>query len=109
MRGLMFHTNRGSRDRVENTVGVDDDLSDLMCREVPRVEWSAIKITTTEILGAWRVGAFQLEVSQLRLLLSSAVSRLGSLGDRVDECVLGRLCMSILVVLTGDAEERSVR
>lgn len=82
----------------------DDDFAELMCGTAPRGEWAQVKAEAARQLGAWSAGASLRQGPELLDLLSSAVEKLQAVHGLVNECGLGRLCMSLLAVLTGDVD-----
>lgn len=80
------------------------DDSEFACQYTGRMEWQEVKRTTVQQLGVWSAGVTALEIPQLRAILDGAVLRLQAVHGFVNECTMGRLCMSVLAVLTGDLD-----
>lgn len=82
--------------------------AEFACQHTGRAEWTEVKALTVHQLGTKSAGLEAHDVTQLRSVLNRAMQRLQAVHGFVNECTMGRLCMSVLAVLTGDMEERSL-
>lgn len=89
-----------SKDNAGSTL---DDIPELTCDKSGRTEWVEVKAMVAQIMGTWSAGVFAMDLPVLRGLLDIAVQRLQPVHSPARECGMGRLCMSILTILLGDA------
>jgi len=75
-----------------------------MCHDVPHEQWGAVKGLAILRLGVLGVATAIVDRLQHRSSLHEAVRMLQAVHSPIDECGLGRLCMSMLALLTGEVE-----
>lgn len=81
---------------------VVSEYPELTCSEAANsADWLEVKRMTSLQFSHWRAGVKMLATAQLQVLVDSAVSRL-SAHSHVDECGMGRLCMSLLAIIASN-------
>jgi len=89
-------------DAVGQAQGVEEDIyPDLTCKDTQHVEWQEIKGLTAQWFGSWSSGVVAKNKAQLEGLMDLFTKRLQNLHDKVDECGMGRLCMTLLAISAG--------
>jgi len=92
------------------TATQDDDGSEfpeLTCQVTPHPEWKEIKLLTYSWFGNWRAGVVPMDKANLQSLLDVSVRRLHAVHSKVDECGMGRLCMTLLAMASGEGTLKS--
>eukprot|EP00747_Dinoflagellata_sp_TGD_P024396 gnl/TRDRNA2_/TRDRNA2_130517_c0_seq4.p1 gnl/TRDRNA2_/TRDRNA2_130517_c0~~gnl/TRDRNA2_/TRDRNA2_130517_c0_seq4.p1 ORF type:complete len:635 (+),score=146.52 gnl/TRDRNA2_/TRDRNA2_130517_c0_seq4:198-2102(+) len=81
----------------------NDGFPELTCADSPYQEWRDVKVLMWQVLGTWKTGVVAQEPESIDNLLTTSVEKLRVVHDKVNECGMGRLCMSVLAVLSGEA------
>lgn len=83
-----------------------EDAPDLTCSSVPFKEWHDFKRLVAQHLGGPNSAVEPLSDDMLQSLLTVSTQGLQAMTDHVNACGMGRLCVTLLGVLAGEAEER---
>lgn len=70
------------------------------CVDAPRSQWDEVRSAAVRQLGGWSAATKVVAYEELSGLLSFAVEQLQAFRSNNEECSLGRLCMSVLAIIT---------
>eukprot|EP00927_Polykrikos_kofoidii_P072914 TRINITY_DN68995_c0_g1_i1.p1 TRINITY_DN68995_c0_g1~~TRINITY_DN68995_c0_g1_i1.p1 ORF type:complete len:462 (-),score=64.23 TRINITY_DN68995_c0_g1_i1:30-1370(-) len=79
-----------------------DEYPDLTCDGTPHPEWKEIKGMVWQAFGSWRAGTVAMPKTELQQMLNHAVARLSAVHNKVEECGMGRLSMTLLAICAGE-------
>jgi len=81
---------------------------DLTCFSTTVSEWQDFKVLTGKWFGSWSSGVVPKSKAQLQSLTELAVRKLAAVHDKVDECAMGRLFVSLLGLASGEGTLKSM-
>lgn len=90
-------------------VAAENDSNDLACRKTKHLAWQDMKRLMGAWFGTWSAAVVAKDQGELRELLQVSMTRLQALHTKVEECGMGRLCMTLLAIAAGEAEEYSLK
>jgi len=85
----------------------DDEYPDLTCSSSAHFEWQEFKALTGKWFGSWSSGVVPKGQAQLQNLVDLAVRKLHAMTEKVEECAMGRLFVSLLAIAAGEGTLKS--
>jgi hypothetical protein len=90
--------------KQENSNGKQDtEYPDLACENTRHAEWLEIKRSIGSRFGPWQAGVAAINRTELHGELEAAIMRLQAVHHEIDECGMGRLCMTLFALAAGEA------